>query len=165
MTDTKRIRADIAEYEKLLAEHGTRTAMYVGRKLVAELPALLDNLDRAAGIIELQQKSRPLPMADCAGCESLKAEVGRLRSSNEMLEATAAKGCLALMDAKSGPRWIPVSEGLPDDDECPVIVTDGKVVRNAEFVTPYRTGYSIDGVFGCVNLTHWMPLPAAPEGD
>ena len=58
-------------------------------------------------------------------------------------------------------RWIPVEERLPMPNENPVLVYDHSGVGMAWYSSTmgwmYRTG------LGCVDITHWMPLPAAPK--
>lgn len=64
--------------------------------------------------------------------------------------------------AKSKPKWIPVTERLPDHRTTCLIADDGSVVvgwRNlvGEWydVTGDRLKY----------VTHWMPLPEPPESE
>ena len=58
-------------------------------------------------------------------------------------------------------RWIPVEERLPMPYENPVLVYDKSGVGMAWYSSTmgwmYRTG------LGCVDVTHWMPLPAVPK--
>ena len=58
-------------------------------------------------------------------------------------------------------RWIPVEERLPMPYENPVLVYDNSGVGMAWYSSTmgwmYRTG------LGCVDVTHWMPLPAVPK--
>lgn len=57
-------------------------------------------------------------------------------------------------------RWIPVEERLPMPYENPVLVYDNSGVGMAWYSSTmgwmYRTG------LGCVDITHWMPLPPSP---
>ena len=59
------------------------------------------------------------------------------------------------------PRWIPVEERLPMPYENPVLVYDYSGVGMAWYSSTmgwiYRTG------LGCVDITHWLPLPKAPK--
>lgn len=73
----------------------------------------------------------------------------------------------ALMVA-SQPRWIPVSERLPEaesgDTSKPVLVTDGDCMAiaewfNFELCEPY---WSYTGIG---DITHWMPLPEPPKEE
>lgn len=58
-------------------------------------------------------------------------------------------------------RWIPVEERLPMPYENPVLVYDNSGVGMAWYSLKmgwvYRTG------LGCVDITHWMPLPKPPK--
>ena len=60
-------------------------------------------------------------------------------------------------------RWIPVKVRLPMPYENPVLVYDNSGVGMAWYSSTmgwmYRTG------LGCVDVTHWMPLPAAPKEE
>ena len=69
--------------------------------------------------------------------------------------------------AQAAPRWIPVSERLPDGEigsqtEYLVYETLNNKVQHDYFMIPSDESspfwnYYFD------NVTHWMPLPAAPE--
>ena len=54
------------------------------------------------------------------------------------------------------PRWIPVSERLPDDCYEPVLTIDG----DGDMCTRRRHKYS----WAIRGVTHWMPLPEPPKG-
>ena len=60
-----------------------------------------------------------------------------------------------------GQEWIPVKVRLPMPYENPVLVYDNSGVGMAWYSSTmgwvYRTG------LGCVDITHWMPLPEAPK--
>ena len=60
-----------------------------------------------------------------------------------------------------GQEWIPVKVRLPMPYENPVLVYDNSGVGMAWYSSTmgwmYRTG------LGCVDVTHWMPLPKAPK--
>ena len=85
----------------------------------------------------------------------------RLRLKPRFLAICAARG------ESSQPRWIPVTERLPDaeygDVSERVLVTDGKDVAIVEWFSfeecaPFwgYTGFGKD-------VTHWMPLPEPPK--
>ncbi len=63
-------------------------------------------------------------------------------------------------------KWIPVSERMPIEFEA-VIAFDGDQVYG-EAMYSSDDGFTIDGYEPCdrlnlQNVTHWMPLPAAPR--
>ncbi|HFD7018149.1 TPA: DUF551 domain-containing protein [Klebsiella pneumoniae] len=63
-------------------------------------------------------------------------------------------------------KWIPVSERMPIEFEA-VIVFDGDQVYG-EAMYSSDDGFTIDGYDPCdrvqlQNVTHWMPLPSAPQ--
>ncbi len=63
-------------------------------------------------------------------------------------------------------KWIPVSERMPIDFEA-VIAFDGDQVYG-EAMYSSDDGFTIDGYEPCDrlnlrNVTHWMPMPAAPQ--
>ena len=66
-------------------------------------------------------------------------------------------------------RWIPVTERMPEL-EVPVLVLDRRgnmIVRTLRrLVSDKEAVFRPDGLAPRKNITHWMPLPKAPEeGD
>ena len=60
--------------------------------------------------------------------------------------------------AKAHRQWIPVSERLPDDDDL-VLVYDSE--GSCGYIYTLRVYREFFDKFK--GVTHWMPLPAAPE--
>ena len=60
--------------------------------------------------------------------------------------------------AQAVQEWIPVSERLPDDDDL-VLVYDSEGTHG--YIYTLRVYREFFDKFKCV--THWMPLPKAPE--
>lgn len=59
------------------------------------------------------------------------------------------------------PRWIPVEERLPEDDQAALVICrDG-------YITTMTFGYERWWWQGTEDdsVTHWMPLPEAPKED
>lgn len=58
-------------------------------------------------------------------------------------------------------EWIPVAERLPDDD-CRCLVANWMTMHGIRHVDieSFRRG---TGLFETPDVTHWQPLPAAPE--
>lgn len=68
------------------------------------------------------------------------------------------------------PRWIPVTERLPDKEEFVLVVVNGrwhniKFVNAAEIAMYDEDGWWIEAYPEWKNpkVSHWMPLPSAPE--
>ncbi|MDX7275502.1 DUF551 domain-containing protein [Serratia marcescens] len=63
--------------------------------------------------------------------------------------------------------WIACSEQMPDNDETkPIAIYTGKCLGQGMFVATYDEDGFFDYWEGgeIIGVTHWMPLPAAPEG-
>ena len=63
-------------------------------------------------------------------------------------------------------KWIPVSERMPVEFEAVIAFDGDKVYGEAMYSSD--DGFTIDGYDPCdrlnlQNVTHWMPLPAAPQ--
>ena len=59
------------------------------------------------------------------------------------------------------PKWIPVTERLPEWMEYVIVHYENGFIRIAMLVDDHR--FSHTGLYGPV--THWMPLPAPPAMD
>ena len=81
----------------------------------------------------------------------------------------AAEARVVELESRTVPgKWIPVSERMPIEFEA-VIAFDGDQVYG-EAMYSSDDGFTIDGYDPCdrlnlQNVTHWMPLPAAPQED
>ena len=76
----------------------------------------------------------------------------------DLIEQQAAR--IAELEAKV-PRWIPVTEKIPPDQEEVLVLTRSKNgVRNVD-----KGYWAIDHFIhrGRAEVTHWMPLPGWPE--
>ncbi len=61
-------------------------------------------------------------------------------------------------------RWITVTERLPDDDATVLTYKNG--ILEVQKYEKGRNGWICNGWFwSLANVTHWMPLPEAPEGE
>ncbi|EPY5167832.1 DUF551 domain-containing protein [Klebsiella pneumoniae] len=107
-------------------------------------------------------------IADCLGdAEEALIEVVNRRAA---MLAAAPHDTPALNSVQSvvtvPGKWIPVSERMPIEFEA-VIAFDGDQVYG-EAMYSSDDGFTIDGYEPCdrlnlQNVTHWMPLPAAPQ--
>lgn len=80
-----------------------------------------------------------------------------------------AADAIELLQKTQQPRWIPVSERLPELGDI-VLLTDGMDVGDG-----YLTHYDFDkseAMFSSPfadleskDITHWMPLPTPPKGE
>lgn len=64
--------------------------------------------------------------------------------------------------------WISCSERMPDNDESkPIAIFTGKCLGQGMFVATYDDDGFFDYWEGMeiIGVSHWMPLPAAPEQD
>lgn len=78
----------------------------------------------------------------------------------DLIEQQAAK--IKELEAKV-PRWIPVAEKIPPDQEEVLVLTRSKNgVRNVD-----KGYWAIDHFIhrGRAEVTHWMPLPGWPEEE
>ena len=83
-----------------------------------------------------------------------------MREAAALIEEQTAR--ITGLEAK-GPRWIPVTERIPPDQEAVLVLTRSKNgVRNVD-----KGYWAIDHFIhrGRAEVTHWMPLPGAPKEE
>ena len=96
----------------------------------------------------------------CEECNEADCLTPVLRTAADLIEQQAAR--IAELEAKV-PRWIPVTEKIPPDQEEVLVLTSSKNgVRNVD-----KGYWAIDHFIhrGRAEVTHWMPLPEPPETD
>lgn len=101
-------------------------------------------------------------------CENCK--VGEIQDRREYIEFAAANVIERLTAENAAlrenvPQWISVEERRPETGKR-VLVTDGVFVGEAIFARDSRwSGYGGGILRDCIGsvITHWMPLPGAPE--
>ena len=96
----------------------------------------------------------------CEECNEADCLTPVLRTTADLVEQQAAR--IAELEAKV-PRWIPVTEKIPPDQEEVLVLTRSKNgVRNVD-----KGYWAIDHFIhrGRAEVTHWMPLPEPPETD
>lgn len=76
-----------------------------------------------------------------------------------------AKECLKEAPTIELPRWIPVTERLPENLGNRVLVTDGSTVALGHYEQPHWINLETDDFFSAWGweITHWMPLPTPPK--
>lgn len=93
-------------------------------------------------------------------CRIRSAEVSRLKRE------------LANEDGVLWPAWTPVTDRLPENDDCVLAVVSGKPTNNCELVDSIEIAsfWRDDGWLLSVfpewedpKVSYWMPLPPAPE--
>lgn len=96
----------------------------------------------------------------CEECNEADCLTPVLRTAADLIEQQAAK--IKELEEKI-PRWIPVTEKIPPDQEEVLVLTRSKNgVRNVD-----KGYWAIDHFIHRrrAEVTHWMPLPEPPETD
>lgn len=106
---------------------------------------------------------------DCLCSEAL------VRAAADRLEEyvdRCARFSEEIMVLREQQRWIPVEERLPEQEACVVVCVSGKPRENITLcdAVELATYYDNEGwILECwpdwatADVTHWMPLPPAPE--
>lgn len=101
------------------------------------------------------------------GASNSEVEEGVSEEAKEWLIEYIAKLEAENAALKERMRWIPVNENLPADDVYVLILEDGRGIYFACYKEKIPQWESIEGFFWhgdmLQNITHWMPLPDAPE--
>lgn len=117
---------------------------------------------------EIVQALRQCAKRDCSSCGM--CPIFQDRECVEHLAAAAAS-LIERLTAENAAlrekqRWIPVTERMPEL-EVPVLVLDRRgnmIVRTLRrLVSDKEAVFRPDGLAPRKNITHWMPLPGAPE--
>lgn len=104
--------------------------------------------------------------------ESIKriADVCYIDTKITTMAALADVSSAVLEAPSAGPRWVPVTESLPDTDRFVLGIVDGKhghiTLENAVQLVEYDgSSWWLDGYpnIDAVNVTHWMALPEGPD--
>lgn len=121
----------------------------------------------AADLIErLTAESVVLPDGQVSAIESLRKEIEWkdmviALAQRKQVEAEAERDAL-----REKQLWIPVTERMPEL-EVPVLVLDRRgnmLVRTLRrLVSDKEAVFRPDGLAPRKNITHWLPLPEAPE--
>lgn len=115
--------------------------------------------EQLAEVLRKNADENPCQFA-CEECDEADCLTPVLRTAADLIEQQAAR--IAELEAKV-PRWIPVTEKIPPDQEEVLVLTRSKNgVRNVD-----KGYWAIDHFIhrGRAEVTHWMPLPEPPETD
>lgn len=115
----------------------------------------------------------------CDDCNAVYGDLWRAADAIEELQAGGKKFLRNISalemeneNLKRARRWIPVEERLPDDFGYDVLVTDGEDYAVGFWREDAKAWDSADFGWlenrsehpcGIHTVTHWMPLPPAPE--
>lgn len=104
------------------------------------------------------------PEADCAKCDRWSLEI-----DSKCVEDLLLSAAIALEEKQAtsdeNKRWIPVSERLPNGNEiCLVLTIVGHCVVAYHNNVLWRVLWNSDRLDND-EVTHWMPLPEAPNGE
>lgn len=111
---------------------------------------------------EIVQALRCCAEGECKDCamheDKQRCQENLLDKAAEAIELLTAENA-ALREKQ---RWILVTERLPEKQQrvivrCKTVGTTVGWIMFGEWVTDLGPG--------CGEVTHWMPLPGAPEGD
>lgn len=99
--------------------------------------------------------------------------VKRLRSANAVVfrvkDLTLMSDATDAIEKLSKPRWIPVTERLPEDRQSVLVHRDDGGIFIFEYFTTSPTDECwIDdhlNVYSAYCVTHWMPLPELPKEE
>ena len=84
-------------------------------------------------------------------------------------EVATLRGLLQRMDCAQSPRWIPVSERLPEEGEVVLAYLPKQIdVESGVYAAMLSKLQTLKGTFSTsfgfgFEATHWMPLPEPPE--
>ena len=115
--------------------------------------------EQLAEVLRKNADENPCQFA-CEECDEADCLTPVLRTAADLIEQQAAR--IAELEAKV-PRWIPVTEKIPPDQEEVLVLTRSKNgVRNVD-----KGYWAIDHFIhrGRAEVTRWMQLPEPPETD
>ena len=139
--------------------------------LCKEAANAIEERDKAALTIQYEMM---------AEAESHMAQVERLNKQIDYLQEQVAYWQAKLVESMCGeslaesekPRWVPVTEALPESVDDDVLVTDGEGCAVGYWRPDAQAWDSTDFGWlenrseppcGIHTVTHWMPLPPMPE--
>lgn len=120
----------------------------------------------------LQNKSKEYLISKIVMLQNAsKADDRAIKASDILIESLKVK--IAVLESQAQQtesQWISVEERLPDhrnDVLCFVVSNQGDTSIKSSHLNPAMTGFYVEYEFDepIEKVTHWMPLPPAPEGD
>jgi hypothetical protein len=111
-----------------------------------------------SSVTDVGSRGNAAPTDACAGCDPAEGFCKVCRDAEKLATSAAAPGDL--------PGWISVDERLPEDTAFVAIFdpeNEGMPVRTAQWLGGSCTFESEMGWLAKDEVTHWMPLPAAPS--
>lgn len=126
-------------------------------------------MDRLNAVLEALHFRFDVGCGTCDGCEKLPECASLDVSAFELLQEyvdRCARYADEIMALREQRRWIPVTELLPVPGERVLAATDGVFVGEAYLSESgvWRRSYgALWLLLGCASVTHWIPLPDAPE--
>ena len=126
-------------------------------------------MDRLNAVLEALHFRFDVGCRTCDGCENLPECAGLDVSAFELLQEyvdRCARYADKVMALQGRCRWISVTELLPEPGERVLAARDGVFVGESYLSKSgvWRRYYGALWVLlGCAPVTHWMPLPDAPE--
>ena len=78
--------------------------------------------------------------------------------------------CDRIAELEEAQRWIPVSERLPEDRATILAAFKNREILTASYYEHYKGFGGVENYWHIEgwhsgNVTHWMPLPSAPESE
>ena len=95
--------------------------------------------------------------------ENLREFSAKYQYEDQKLSETCFRAADAIEELQSQlPRWIPVSERLPEEKENVLCLCRGNLVRILYFGGEVWVGF---GAYIKSFVTHWMPIPEPPKEE
>lgn len=119
-----------------------------------------------------------LEQEPCGDCISRQAVIDKMKErDNNELSCLTVKNVRELPSVSPMPRWIPVSERLPDKlKNVLIVIEEEKVCEVAYMRNSYNATYRANGAkdefilstgvtYACYKVDAWMPIPTYNGGD
>lgn len=104
----------------------------------------------------------------CEGCEYEDEHISaRWCQSRMFADFLIANGVTFATDKNVGSKWISVADRLPEESGTYIVVASDGHAKRVTFVKWQKRNkhWELTGARSYWKITHWMPLPEAPEGE